>query len=104
VHGAVALAEFADVDGVPAGLAAVTLNPELPLDLRYSAFTSLQRAGPDSACVAFVRQLLADEELGAAARSLLSAWRIENPDDDFADASRAPATRATSRKEIPCSQ
>jgi hypothetical protein len=78
LHGALALAEFVDTDGVPLGLAAVALNPDLPLDLRYSAFTSLERAGPSSECVALLRQLVADEALGAAARSHLSWWHIED--------------------------
>jgi hypothetical protein len=76
LHAALALAEFTDVIGVPAGLGAVARDPAVPLDIRYSAFTSLQRIGPTLECVAFLRQLLADDALGASARSLLLSWRI----------------------------
>jgi hypothetical protein len=72
-----ALGEFADVDGVPSGLATLALNPDLALDLRYAAFTSLERAGPTPECVALLRQLLQDDLLGASAGSLLSSWRVE---------------------------
>jgi hypothetical protein len=72
-----ALAEFGDVDGVPRRLGGLALQVREPLDLRYSAFTSLERAGPISECVAILRQLLPDESLGPAARSLLAAWRVE---------------------------
>jgi HEAT repeat protein len=76
LHAALALAEFTDIAGVPAGLGAVARDPAVPLDIRYSAFTSLQRIGPTLECVAALRQLLADEALGASARSLLVSWRI----------------------------
>ena len=74
---ALALAEFGNVDGVPRRLGELALEVREPLDLRYSAFTSLERAGPTSECVAILRQLIPDESFGPAARSLLSAWRIE---------------------------
>jgi predicted neuraminidase len=71
------LAEFADIDGVVATLGGLALDPDELIDLRYSAFTSLQRAGPTAECVALVQQLSADETLGGCARSLLSLWRLE---------------------------
>jgi hypothetical protein len=77
LHAALALAEFTDVDAVPAGLGGVALDRDVPLDVRYSAFTSLQRTGPRRQCVELLRDLLQDEALGAAARSLLVSWRIE---------------------------
>jgi hypothetical protein len=77
IHAAQALAEFVDIEGVVAGLAALALNTDLPLDLRYSAFTSLERAGPTSDCVLLLRKLFTDDVLGASARSLLSAWHID---------------------------
>jgi len=76
LRSALALAEFSDVRGVATGLGEVALDPEAPLDLRYSAFTSLEPAGPTSECVAFLRQLLPDDALGDCARSLLSTWRV----------------------------
>jgi hypothetical protein len=71
-----ALAEFADIDGVPAALGELALDADLPLDVRYYAFTSLERAGATTECVALVRRLVSDDTLGAAARSLLLSWRI----------------------------
>src|SRR5258708_7154301 len=50
-------------------------HPRRALDLRYSAFTSLQRAGPTSESVSLLRQLTEDETLGRSARSLLSTWQ-----------------------------
>ena len=41
-----ALAEFTNIDGVPATLGGLALDPGETIDVRYSAFTSLQRAGP----------------------------------------------------------
>jgi hypothetical protein len=76
LHAALALGGFIDVAGVPAGLGAVALDPTVPIDIRYSAFTSLERTGPTPECVAYLRQLLADDALGASARSLLFSWRI----------------------------
>jgi hypothetical protein len=78
LHAALALAEFTDVDGVPATLGSLALDASEPLDLRYSAFTSLERAGPTPKCVALLRQLSADETLGPSARSLLSTWQLSS--------------------------
>jgi hypothetical protein len=72
---ALALAEFADITSVVTTLGGLALDPDELIDLRYSAFTSLQRAGPTAECVALVQQLSADETLGGCARSLLSLWR-----------------------------
>jgi predicted neuraminidase len=74
---ALALAEFADIACVVATLGGLALDPDELIDLRYSAFTSLQRAGPTAECVALVRQLATDETLGGCARSLLSLWRLD---------------------------
>jgi hypothetical protein len=72
-----ALAEFTDIDGVPATLGVLTLDPGETINVRYSAFTSLQRAGATTECVALLRQLSADELLGRSARSVLSSWKLE---------------------------
>jgi len=71
-----ALAEFTDIDPVPTALGTLALDPDEPIDLRYSAFTSLQRAGPTTECVALLRQLLTDRALGRSARRVLSVWRV----------------------------
>ncbi len=74
---ALALAEFTDIDGVPATLGGLALDPDETIEVRYSAFTSLQRAGPTTECVALLRELSADEALGPSARSVLSSWHLE---------------------------
>src|SRR5262249_39797586 len=71
-----ALAEFTDLDPVPIALGTLALDPDEPIDLRYSAFTSLQRAEPTMECEALPRQLVTDEALGRAARSVLVLWRL----------------------------
>lgn len=75
LQAALALGEFTDIDGVPAGLGVVVRDPDVPLDLRYSAFTARARTGPTPECVALLRQLLSDDALGASARSPLLSWR-----------------------------
>ena len=77
VHAALALAEFTDLEGVPTTLGGLTLDQDEPIELRFSAFTSLQRAGPTRECVALLRELVTDESLGRSARSVLSLWRLE---------------------------
>ena len=72
-----ALAELTDIAGVPTRLGRLALDSDEPIDLRYSAFTSLQRAGSTPECVALLRELTTDEMLGRSARSLLSLWRLE---------------------------
>jgi hypothetical protein len=77
LQASLALAEFTDVAGVPTQLGRLALDPDEPIDLRYSAFTSLQRAGATPECVRFLRELTTDGMLGRSARSLLSLWRLE---------------------------
>jgi PBS lyase HEAT-like repeat-containing protein len=72
-----ALAHFTNMEGVLAALGGIALDPLGPIDLRYSAFTSLQQAGPTPECVSLLRQLSADEMLGPAAVRVLSSWRIQ---------------------------
>src|SRR5215831_3272787 len=71
------LGEFTDMDTVPTTLASLALDRSEPIDIRYLAFTSLQRAGPTLECVALLRQLSTDETLGSAASNLLSLWRVK---------------------------
>jgi hypothetical protein len=73
---ALALAEFTDSDDVVTTLGGLALDPAEPIDVRYLAFTSLQRAGPTTGCVVLLRQLLPDEALGRSARRLLASWRL----------------------------
>ena len=71
-----ALGDFTDVDGVLPALSALSLSRAESIDLRYAAFTSVERAGPTPEAVTVLRQVARDETLGDAARSVLSAWRI----------------------------
>src|SRR5438128_5109589 len=71
------LAEFTDIDGMLATLGGLALGTGEPIDVRYSAFTSLQRAGPSTECVPLLRQLSADDAFGRSARTVLSSWHIE---------------------------
>jgi len=76
LQAALALAEFTDLEGVLAALGGLALNAAEPIDLRYLAFTSLERAGPNPECVALLRRLSTDEALGRSAASTLSVWRV----------------------------
>ncbi len=77
LQASLALGEFTDIAGVPTRLGRLALDSDEPIDLRYSAFTSLQRAGSTPECVTLLRELTTDEMLGRSARSLLSLWRLE---------------------------
>jgi hypothetical protein len=71
LQAALALGAFADIPGVPTVLGSLALDPAELLDLRYSAFTSLERAGPTPECINLLRQLSEDELLGRSAQSAL---------------------------------
>ena len=58
---ALALAEFTDIDGVVHMLGSIALNVREQIDLRYTAFTSFERAGPTDERVHVLRQLSANE-------------------------------------------
>lgn len=83
-HAVLALGALNDVDGVLPVLGSIVLDESAPLDLRYTAFTSLERAGPTEHSIAILRTLAHDETLGRTARSTLLAWRVaqETSDDD----------------------
>jgi hypothetical protein len=76
LHAALTLGDFTDVDGVLSRLTVVSLARDESIDLRYAAFTSVERAGPTPECIALMRQIARDEALGDAARSVLSAWHV----------------------------
>jgi hypothetical protein len=76
LQAALALAEFSDIDGVTLALGELALDEGEPLDLRYSAFTSLQRAGATSECVRVLRRLSRDDALGQSARAMLAVWKL----------------------------
>jgi hypothetical protein len=77
VQAALALGEFTDIDGVLSRLSTISLARNESVDLRYTAFTSLERGGPRPECIALLRHTSTDETLGRCARSVLSAWHID---------------------------
>ena len=74
LQAAIALGEFADLGDVVATLGTLALASDEPIDLRYSAFTSVQRAGPTPECVALLQSLSWDETFGRAALNVLALW------------------------------
>ena len=77
LQAALALGEFIQIEGVLPLLNDVCIARHESIDLRYAAFTSLERAGPTPECAALLRHMSGDEALGRAARSVLSVWHIE---------------------------
>jgi hypothetical protein len=84
-HVVLALGALTDVGGVLPVLGSIALDESAPLDLRYSAFTSLERAGPTAHSIAVLRTLAHDETLGRTARSTLLAWRVAQETSDEHD-------------------
>ena len=76
LQAALALGDFTEIDGVLSSLSEVTLARDESIDLRYAAFTAIERAGPTPECVAALGRIARDETLGDAARSVLSAWHV----------------------------
>jgi len=76
LQAALTLGDFTDIAGVLSRLTTLSLAREESIDLRYAAFTSIERAGPTPECIALMRQIASDEALGGAARSVLSAWHV----------------------------
>jgi hypothetical protein len=74
LRAALALGDFADLPPTLQALGALASDADEPLELRYNAFTSLQRAGPTPACLAILRGLVSDETLGQSAVALLASW------------------------------
>jgi hypothetical protein len=72
-----ALGDFTDIPSVQTALGTLALRLSEPVDLRYTAFTSLERAGPMPLTIQLFRQLAADEILGPSARSVLRLWRVD---------------------------
>ena len=77
LQSALTLGDFTQTDGVLSTLSAVSLAPDESIDLRYAAFTSIERAGSRPEAIAVLRQIAHDETLGDAARSVLSAWHVD---------------------------
>jgi hypothetical protein len=72
-----ALAEFTTIAGVVSTLGELALNRNESIDVRYSAFTSLQRAGATPESIDVLRQLSEDDTLGRSARGLLVSWQLK---------------------------
>jgi HEAT repeat protein len=77
VQAALTLGEFTDIDDVLSRLSTISLARNESIDLRYAAFTSLERGGPTPECIALLRLVSTDETLGRCAQSVLSAWHID---------------------------
>jgi hypothetical protein len=91
LQAALALACFSEVNGIPAALGDVALDPIESPDLRFAAFTSLERAGATPECVSLMRRLTSDETLGRAASALLATWGV-NPCSDSSQWRRGTQT------------
>jgi hypothetical protein len=76
LQAALALGDFTDIEGVLRALTVLSLAHNESIDLRYAAFTSIERAGPTPRCIAVLRQIAHDDLLGNAARSVLSTWHV----------------------------
>ena len=76
VQAALALGDFTDIVGVISSLSEISLARDESIDLRYAAFTSIERTGPSPEGIAVMRQIARDETLGDAARSVLSIWHV----------------------------
>lgn len=76
LRAAIVLGELVGVDGVLAALGALAGAECEPTELRYNAYTSLQRAGPTEDCVDILRSLCADETFGQSARALMASWGV----------------------------
>jgi hypothetical protein len=73
---ALALGDFTHIVDVLSSLTATALARDESIDLRYAAFTSIERAGPTPECIAALREITPDETLGDAARTVLAAWHV----------------------------
>lgn len=71
----IALADFTDSAAAVQCLGAIARDSSEVFELRYSAFTSLQRAGPTAECLQILADLCGDETLGSAAEGVLRRWR-----------------------------
>ena len=76
LRAAIVLGDFVDVDDVLSALGRLAGDEREPTELRYNAYTSLQRAGPTSACVDILRSLSDDETFGQSARALMASWGV----------------------------
>jgi hypothetical protein len=77
LQAAIVLGDFVDIADVLTALGAVAADPSESIELRYNAFTSLQRVGPTAECLALLQALSKDETLGQSARALLASWRVD---------------------------
>jgi len=82
VHAALALGRFTHVDTALSHLGAICLVQDESIDLRYAAFTSLERAGPTPESIALLRKIASDDTLGGSARTVLSAWHVVQLDNN----------------------
>lgn len=76
LRAAIVLGDFVDAEDVLRALGALAAAESEPTELRYNAYTSLQRAGLTTECVAILRSLADDETFGQSARALMASWGV----------------------------
>jgi hypothetical protein len=77
LRAALVLGDFVDGASVLDALGTLAADESEPTELRYNAYTSLQRAGPITACIAILRSLGDDETFGPSARALMASWGVD---------------------------
>jgi hypothetical protein len=76
VQVSLALGDCTDVPGVVTRLGAICASVDEVFEVRYAAFTSVERSGPTAEAVEILRQLCVDETLGRSAEGMLRRWRV----------------------------
>ncbi len=76
VQVSLALGDCTDVPGVVTRLGAICASVDEVFEVRYAAFTSVERSGPTAEAVAILRQLSVDDTLGRSAEAMLRRWRV----------------------------
>ena len=74
LQAALALRDFTDVEGVVVALGRIALGVDYSPELRYAAFTALERAEQNPGYPTLLRQLADDTLLGRVASSALRLW------------------------------
>jgi len=74
LHAALVLGDYVEIPVALDALGTLAADASESIELRYNAFTSLQRAGPTATCLAMLRALADDETLGQSAHALLVSW------------------------------
>jgi hypothetical protein len=87
---ALALGNFTDIPEIVSALGAVAMAPGESIDLRYAAFTSLERTESMPRALGVLRQLASDEVLGLVARRALAAENVTEDTQAAGNRSKNP--------------